>query len=62
MARKNKKNNKMGVKRKIFCPICGSTLIKLTNKGRFKCLNCKALFYRPKIAKIKIRKKPRYIG
>jgi len=41
------KNEKIIVKEKIFCPICGSAAIRPV-KGKFRCLNCKALFSNPK--------------
>lgn len=56
-----KSNKKMVVREKLFCPICGSAAIRPI-KRRFRCLNCKALFSKPKRTKIKLRKKPRYIG
>ena len=58
---KKRSNKEVIVRKKIFCPICGSTAIRPI-KRRFKCLNCKALFSKPKKAKIKLRKRPRYIG
>ena len=56
----NRKNEKI-VKKKYFCPVCGSTAIRPV-KGRFKCLNCKATFSEPKETEVELRKRPRYIG
>jgi len=56
-----KSNKKMVVREKLFCPICGSAAIR-PFKGKFRCLNCKAIFSKPKKTKIELRKKPRYIG
>jgi len=64
MSRKNdlkKGNEKIIVKEKFFCPICGSAAIRPVKTG-FRCLNCKALFSKPKKTKIKLRERPRYIG
>jgi len=60
---KTKKLNKeeVKVKEKFFCPICGSAAIRPV-KGKYKCLNCKALFSNPKKTKIEVRERPRYIG
>jgi len=58
---KKSNNGKFIVKEKLFCPICGSAAIRPV-KGGFRCLNCKALFSKPKKTKIKLRKRPRYIG
>lgn len=64
MPKKKRMLNKeeMIVKLKIFCPICGSAAIRPSIKKKFRCLNCKAIFYEPKRTQIKIRKRPRYIG
>ena len=60
---KNKKDNKKTiVKEKLFCPICGSDKIRKISIGRYSCLNCRAIFSFPRKTKIKLRKKPRYIG
>lgn len=56
------KSGKFIVKEKIFCPICGSSCIRPRVDRKFRCLNCKALFSRPKKTKIKLRERPRYIG
>jgi len=63
MLKKDKEKNteKIIVKEKLFCPVCGSAAIRPTKKG-FRCLNCKALFSKPKKTKIELRKRPRYIG
>lgn len=46
---------------KIFCPICGSTAIRPV-KEKFRCLNCKAIFSKPKKTKIELEETPSYIG
>jgi len=56
-----KNNKKTIIREKLFCPICGSAAIRPV-KRRFRCLNCKAIFSKPKKTKIELRKKPRYIG
>lgn len=56
-----KNNRKRVAKKKIFCPVCGSTAIRPI-KDIFRCLNCKARFSKPKKTVVKLRKKPRYIG
>ena len=63
MPKKDKKvgKEKIIVKKKIFCPICGNAAIRPVKK-KFKCLNCKALFSKPRKTKIKLRRTPRYIG
>ena len=58
---KKMKNNKKIIKKKFFCPICGSTAIKPV-KGKFRCLNCKVTFSKPKETDLELRKRPRYIG
>ena len=57
-----RENNKKIVVEKRFCPICGSDRIRKRRNGRYRCLLCKALFARPKKTKLKLRKRPRYIG
>jgi ribosomal protein L37AE/L43A len=62
MSKKHEMNKrKIILKEKFFCPVCGSAAIRPNKKG-FKCLNCKALFSKPKKTKIELRKTPRYIG
>lgn len=63
MAKKDNERNtgKIIVKEKFFCPVCGSAAIRQVKK-KFRCLNCKALFSKPKKTKIELRKRPRYIG
>jgi len=56
-----KNNEKIIVKEKLFCPICGSAAIR-PFKDKFRCLNCKALFSKPGKTKIELNEKPRYIG
>jgi len=46
----NKSNKEVIVRKKIFCPICGSAAIRPV-KRRFRCLNCKARFSKPKKTK-----------
>jgi len=58
---KKRKENKITVEKQ-FCPICGSDHIRKRSNGRYKCLLCKALFAKPKKTKLKLRKRPRYIG
>ena len=58
---KKKDNEKIIIKEKKFCPVCGSAAIRPI-KDKFRCLNCKALFSEPKKTKIELRKRPRYIG
>jgi len=62
---KNKKSNRKNIIiKKIFCPLCGSDRLRKLINGKYKCLLCKAYFSKSKLkkAKIKIRKRPRYIG
>ena len=58
---KKRKENKLIVEKR-FCPICGSDRIRRRSNRRYRCLLCKALFAKPKKTKLKLRKRPRYIG
>jgi ribosomal protein L37AE/L43A len=59
-----KRGNKKIIVKKLFCPLCGSDRLRRLINGKYKCLLCKAYFSKSKLkkAKIKLRKKPRYIG
>ena len=62
MSKKHEMNKeKIIVKEKLFCPVCGNAAIRPIKK-KFRCLNCKALFSKPKKTKIELRERPRYIG
>jgi ribosomal protein L37AE/L43A len=58
------KNKKTIIREKFFCPLCGSDRLRRLINGKYKCLLCKAFFSKSKLkkAKIKLRKKPRYIS
>ena len=57
-----KKKPEFIVIERVFCPICGSDRIRKMVNKRYRCSLCKTVFLRPKKARIKIRKNPRYIG
>lgn len=57
----NRKKKESPPEMKAYCPVCGSTQIKAVG-ARYACLNCKALFFKPAIARMQPKKKPNYIG
>jgi len=59
---KKRNDKKIIIKEKLFCPLCGSDRIRRLVSGKYKCLLCKVYFSKPKKTKIKLRKRPRYIG
>lgn len=57
--RLSRKGKTSGLKK--FCPACGSTHIKKSQRG-YVCMNCGAIFSKPRETVVKLRKSPRYIG
>jgi hypothetical protein len=51
---------KKEIHEKKYCPICGSTNIRCSEEC--VCLDCRARSFIPKKTKIRLAKKPEYVG